>query len=200
MWKTIWFWKLLLTYAAVILMLTNLATSPLGIMEFAGIGLPQLPLSTLRPQPEESYSSYGVKAAIYAIVAGFLLFCLLLKPDSRTTEVRKANIVDLSTRASAASAALGCGLYWLAWELKDNPIQYLQAFGILSLIIFVAVTVYVIISLGALYLAFVSVRWVYWRIKHGALVILRWMHGKLRVGMSRAPVILRWIYRMVFHQ
>ena len=199
MWKTIWFWKLLLTYATVILMLTNLAASHLGIMEFAGIEPPELPTSTSERQLEEPYSGYGIKAAIYAIVAGILLFCLLLKPDSQPTEVRKANIVDLSTRVSAAAAAVGCGLYWLGWELKANPIQYLQAFGAVSLIIFFVVTVYLIISLVALYVVFVSVRWVFWKIKHGAPVILRWMHRKLRAGLSRASVILRWLYRMVLH-
>ena len=172
-------------------MATALGTSPLGIIDLAGIQLPAPPDNGQVLTPEEYYSSYAIKAAVYAIVTGLLLSANLIGKDNRPTEVRKAVVVDFCNRASIALAALGTGLYWLASVLGTNPFPYLQAFGTLSLIVLVAITVYIILGLIAAYIAFAILRWLYRTLKEPVIFSLQWVFGKMRTAVHLAWVTLR---------
>ena len=107
------------------LMVTALGTSPLGIIDLAGLQTPELPTADQNPTLEEYYSSDSINAATYAIVTALLLAVNLIGKDSRPSELRKAAIVDSCNRAAIALAALGTGLYWLASTLRANPLSIL---------------------------------------------------------------------------
>ena len=191
MWKILWFWKLLLTYSASMLMVTALGTSPVGIIEFAGIQPAGLPGSNQDLPLSDYYSSDSINAAMYAIVTALLLAVNLIGKDSSPSELLKAAIVDFCNRAAIALAALGTGLYWLASTLQASPLPYLQAFGTISSVVLVVVTLYIILGLFVAYVTFVILRWLYRMLKQPIILAGHWIFGKVRTAMCLTWSTLR---------
>ena len=146
--KTLWFWKLLLTYLASVLIFTNFVASPLDVLDFSNIELPKQLTSGPSEETGTEDPRSGIKAAVYAVIASAFLFILLIPQDIKPSERRKSVTVDFTTRVAAALAAFGAGYSWLADATEQHHIQYFQAFGSLSLLFLFAITVY--IALGAL--------------------------------------------------
>ena len=144
--KTFWFWKSLLTYIVSVLMLTNAVASPFDVMELYGIEIPKQLVSDSEDGSEEQVHGSGIKAAVYALVASAFLFILLIPQDTKATESGKAVVVDSTIRFAAALAAFGAGWSWLAWETKGLHIQYTQAFGTVSGLYVLGLTVAVILA------------------------------------------------------
>ena len=199
MWKTLWFWKLLLTYVASIMMLTAVGTPPIGIIEFAGIQPPAPPDNAQPVTPEEYYSSSSIKAAVYAIVTGLLLLISLIGKDSSPSQARKAVAVDIVNRAAIALAAIATGYYWLASVLGTNPLPYLRAFGTISSIVLVGITIYIILLLATVYLAFRILWWLYQSLHDRVTLLLHWIRRKLGVVVYRAWFALRKASKTIYN-
>ena len=199
MWKTLWFWKLLLGYAASIMMLTAVGTSPIGIIEFAGIQPPAPPDNAQPVTPEEYYSSNGIKAAVYAIVTGLLLVISLIGKDSSPSQARKAVAVDFVNRVATALAAIAIGYYWLASVLGTNPLPYLRAFGTISSIVLIGITIYIILFLVTVYLAFLILRWLYQNLHDRVILILHRIRRNLCFVVYRTWFALKKASKTIYN-